>query len=194
MRIFVLTIHSKSYAPEKDPNEPLSFNIDPSLTIKRFKEKIAKQINVSPCDQFLSFEGRTLEDTHTLESYDYIKDESAIHLVVFPGVLREKYRVFVAILSHEDRREVINLDIFYYDTVLQIKQAIYERTNIPVQEQRIIFAGKELDNLRIFSNYGIQKESTVYLVIRRKQMNRPVDVPPELPKPVESNGRFCNIQ
>ncbi|UJR17769.1 hypothetical protein I4U23_004667 [Adineta vaga] len=87
-------------------------------------------------------------------------------MVISRNATREKFNVYVTIPISNEKCDVISLDIFYYDTVAQVKQAIYERTPIPTTKQRIIFAGKQLGDSRIFSNYGIQRESTVHLVIR----------------------------
>ncbi|CAF3989662.1 unnamed protein product [Rotaria magnacalcarata] len=68
MHIFIILIRTKQCLPQGDSNKPLLIDIDPSLTIKNVKEKISQQIGVPSCDQFLSFEGRILEDEQTLAS------------------------------------------------------------------------------------------------------------------------------
>ena len=146
--------------------QPFFIDVDPSATIQQVKDQITQHTNVPSHDQFLSFDGRTLEDEHILTSHD-IKDGSTLWLVIFPHVTREKYSVSVSIVTSETERQVIDIDIYYYDTVAQVKQAIFERTSIPTSKQRIIFAGKQIEDDRIFSNYGIQKGSTVHLVLRR---------------------------
>jgi large subunit ribosomal protein L40e len=52
------------------------------------------------------------------------------------------------------------------DSVASIKQAIAAKTAIPVDEQRLLFAGKDLIDAVPFEAYGLQAENTLDLLIR----------------------------
>ena len=56
------------------------------------------------------------------------------------------------------------LDVKPLDTILTVKQKIQDALNMPVAEQRIIFAGKNLDDDRTLSDYNIMRESTLHLI------------------------------
>ena len=146
MKIYVKTL----------TGNPVTIDVTPSTTVLEVKQKMYTKALILPSRQRLIYGGSVLEDGKTLSACN-IQSQSTLTLVVSN---RDAIPINIAMPSGKS----ITLNVQISDKVSVLQDKIRAVEGIAPSQQNLFFNGRALNDDDLLSDYGIQRESKLYLV------------------------------
>ena len=146
-----------------------TLEVDNSDTIEAVKERIKAKYGLPENLQRFVYKGKTLSNEYTFNDYN-IHSDVVIDLVQLPSLVQKSNNNIMnggmnIVIKSLDNTE-ITLEVESSDSIDTIKERILIEKGIPVNMQRLIYNGKQLEDDRTLADYRIFPNSTVRLVLR----------------------------
>ena len=134
--------------------ERMSLELSPKDTVESVKNEIHAKTKISPYQQVLQFNGRQLDDVHSLNFYD-IEDKSTLFLYV-------AVQIIVRMSTGID----VRLNLLKSSTIKNVKEKIQFSDDIPCDRQYLYFHDELLIDNHTLSDYNIQNESILRCLVK----------------------------
>jgi ubiquitin C len=157
LKLFIRYTNNLKIFVTRETQKPILLEVAPSYSIEDIKVLIQEQEGILKERTSLIFEGTELENRKSLSNYG-IYNLCTLNLIV--------HIVNAYIVVKQPNGKKIFLGVNLNERIEKIKARIQEQKHISKTQQRLFFAGKQLDNLKSLQDYGVKNGSTIYLTFR----------------------------
>ncbi|XP_053466085.1 polyubiquitin-like [Ictalurus furcatus] len=138
-------------------------HVNPNATVGELKREIAPRFKARPSQLKLSItNGQILQldqDQKTVGDYG-LRSGSKVMLLIC--TTPAPFQVFVK----NEKGQTKTYDVTDDETVDQLMRKIYQKERTPVDQQRLIYEGRQLDSGRKLQDYNIVSGSTIHMTLR----------------------------
>lgn len=139
----------------------VTLTVNPEDTVRSLKLLIKKHLDVAPeCQKLTIHSGQVTilkDNSKTLKFYGLESGSKVSLLVVEPTIIQ--------VFLKNEKGLTNTYDIDPDETVQSFKSKVYARERVPVDQQRLIYEGKEMMDGKL-TDYGVEAHGTIYLMLR----------------------------
>lgn len=139
----------------------VTLTVNPGDTVGSLKRLIKSHLDVAPECQKLTINNghiKILNDSSRPLSYYGLVPGSRVSLLVIEPTT-------VQVFLKNEKGQTSTYDIDPEETVQNFKSKVYAREKVPVDQQRLIYQGKEMMQGRL-TDFGVEALGTIYLTLR----------------------------
>ena len=141
---------------ENETGKMITLEVETCYSVENVKALIYSRLGIPPSRHYLTFAGKMLKDGLTLSDYN-VQYRSTLNLV---SRLLVCLQIYVMTLTDK----IITLEVKPSDLIEGVKAIIYEKEGIPLDQQCLVFAGKQLQEGCTLSECNIREGSILQLV------------------------------
>lgn len=110
------------------------------------------------------FYDKSISFDHLHSINECIEEMKQVLIALRQSIQNKQMQIFIRNFTGRD----LTFDVKYCDTIIHLMELIEEKDGIPIEQQRLLFAGQQLEHDRILYEYGVKHHSIINLVGRLK--------------------------